>query len=187
MDNEAGHVKTTPPQSEKSEGHQPDEGAQTTAANATEVKSDDKYERLLRESKSYKSEVQKLKADIANLTKASKQKETDWKVEYETLNKNWMKSSISGAVKAEAAKRGMHNPERALKLIGEGQLQFNSETGEVIGVEEFFDSLQTSDPYLFKARSAGVNGAAPGGSAPAKPKDAMENLQDKLRKTLGHQ
>lgn len=127
-------------------------------------------ERLLAESKKYKSEYQKLKVEREELEakKLEEQgKEAErakhWESKYKELNERVLKKSVDDAIMSYAKEKGCIDPKAVVRLGNMSQVVYDEETGEVSGVDIMLEDLKKNSPYLFAApKSPVINSTTPG-------------------------
>lgn len=127
-------------------------------------------ERLLAESKKYKSEYQKLKAEREELEakKLEEQgKEAErakhWETKYKALNERVLKKSIDDAIMGYAKEKGCIDPKAVVRLGNMSRVVYDEETGEVSGVDGMLEDLKKDSPYLFATpKTPVINPATPG-------------------------
>lgn len=146
---------------------------ETPAANAAESKEvpPQPSERLLEESKQWKSRALAAEKEKAELEKARLKEKEDFKALYEkeksereTLFKQVMQEKLKSKVTEVAAKAGCVDVEALIKLGNKELLQFDDSTFELHGAETFIEEAKKSKPYLFsQAKPQTVNPATPGG------------------------
>jgi len=153
-----------------------------TTANAevkapeTTTEQDSPSERLLRESKAFKSRALAAERELETIKKASLQEQGKYKEMYEatqgkydSLLKNLVKEKIRSSVGECATKAGCVNVDALLKLGNAGLLEYDEENGLVNGSDLFVEDARKQHPYLFNAsKTAAINPATPGGAM--KPK-----------------
>jgi hypothetical protein len=166
----------TPDQANASAGNESQENASKTET-AAQVN-----ERLLRESKEYKQKYLETKRALEGREKAEQEEKGRFKELYEAerqkneqIRKMMVKSSVERSVAEHAVKAGCVNLEDLLKLGDTKLLQFDEESGTVMGVDLFVEDAKKRKPYLFTAsKTPTINPSTPGGVAKDKPLTAMD-------------
>lgn len=158
------------------EAHEVDSQAQE-AGTHSEVN-----DRLLKESKAFKSRALSAERELERIQKASLEEQGKFKEmyeatqqKYESLMKNLVKEKIKSSVSDHASKVGCVNVEALLKLGNPSLLEFDEEQGTVHGSDLFVEEARKQHPYLFNsAKTAAINSASPGGPLKEKKLTAAE-------------
>lgn len=171
-----------------------------TIENDIETSADDKVnERLLSESKKYKSHYQKLKSEYDTMSaklktiEESKQAEQGkYKELYESEKKRAqeferkaVKQAVDSAIHKAANKSGCKRPDALMRLGNTELLQYDDQTGEVHGVEVFLEDIKASYPEFFtvsNTRSV-INPVVP--SRSTNNNDSPVTLRDAVKTTAG--
>lgn len=140
-------------------------------------------DRILKESKKYKSRWQEERAraqEYESKLKEIEQKKMEeqgkyreladkYKAELETMRNNIVKDRVSNAIASACRDAGCEKPEAMMKLGNKSLLQYDDESGEVHGVDVFVEEMKREYPMLFTAgKSAVIN---PGAPQKQKPKE----------------
>lgn len=143
---------------------------------------DDVNQRLLDESKKNKDRYQaekkradELQAQIDKIDQKKKVEQGKFKDLYESekskreeLENRVMKKTITAAIASEASKAGCElDAERLLALGNMEFVQFDPESGSVLGADTFVEDLKKSVPQLFsKPQTPTINPSVPRAKAP---------------------
>jgi len=153
-------------------------------------KRDDAVEKL-REEKRKNSELSakldKIRLEEAEKNGQWKEAHDNIKNKYETLSNNWTEVSVRSAVDAAADKYGCVNTRLAFLAGKTKLLSFDSDTGEVDGVDAFWEDLKDTEPTLFQTpKTPTVNPSLPGGQLRVAPEkvDLSELSTDELKARL---
>lgn len=130
-------------------------------------------ERLLDESKRYKSQSREFKEKLDSQQKQTLEEQGKYKELYEGMQQKYqeqedrrMKLAVKSAVKEHAVKAGCVDPEALLKLSDVSMLQYDPETDTVSGMDLLVDRGKKDFSYLFKSQiNPSINPAAPGGAS----------------------
>jgi len=76
---------------------------------------------------------------------------------------------VESAIQTEAVKKGVVDPEAALKLVDRSGIKVD-ESGSAIGVAEAIQALVANKPYLVDVKKANLGGGVPANQNPAKIK-----------------
>lgn len=152
------------------------------AQDSTKAQSSEVNERLLNESKKYKSLYQQTKQELDKQQKAKLEEQNRFKElyeqeqsKYQALYKNLVKEKIKAKVTEHATKAGCVNVEDLLRLGNVELLQVDEESLEVYGAETFVEDTKKQKPYLFNAsKPQAINPATPGGVQTQKRLTAQE-------------
>jgi hypothetical protein len=150
---------------------------------------DERYERLLRESQANAKKAKAFEAELEKVRQGKLKEEGKYKElaetkakEAETWKERFVKNTVGSAIRTEAARRGfIESPELAERIGDHSKVTLDPDTGTVEGLEDYFDDIVKRHPKLFEKKAPVVNGAKPGGSAPSKDQSNEERLQAKLR------
>ena len=120
-------------------------------------------ERLLQESKDYKSKFSTLKTSLEQETKSKLEKEQDWKALLEqerasnqTLNENlkqMKKATLRKALDFEVSKwaKDAYDIEDVIGSLDHDLVKIDEENLSILGVEEAVNTLRTKKNYLFNS------------------------------------
>jgi vacuolar-type H+-ATPase subunit I/STV1 len=144
--------------------------------------------RLLEESRNYKKRAQEAEKKLQEQEKKKLEEEGKYKElsesyqeKLENQQKINMRLAVRTAILEPATKAGCVDIEDLLKLGDGSFLQYDAETGEVTGSEEFVQNLKNAKPWLFQQATKPVTSQAiPGGSPSNAPK--KETLEELLFK-----
>lgn len=174
-------------------------GALETGANAKEASQESINDRLLKESKAWKSKASDAQKELEKLREAEKKRQgkyqeiaEDYKQKLEGLQKKIIKEKVQSALILAAPKFGFagKSADTLLRLGDASLLQFDEATDEVQGVDVYMESLKKSEPALFRNIDARINDKAPSidsqiGKKPATTIDEKyKELTTKLGQTL---
>jgi hypothetical protein len=128
-------------------------------------------DRLLRESKEYKQRAQALAKELETIKAAKAVESGDYKklfeqaqAKLEAQNKTVMKNAIMTKLTQVGTKRGCVDADALFKLGNKELLQYDEESGEVIGAELFVEDAAQRMSYLFSSQKpAAINGVNPSG------------------------
>lgn len=139
-------------------------------------------QRLLEESKKWKAKAREAQRKLDELETQKKEEQGKWKEAYEEtkaqltkFQEQVMKSNIRTEVTKKGAQYGLVDADDLMKVADASHLQYDPETGEVEGVEEYLESARKAKPYLFrKEPAANINPANPNGLAKKKSLSAQD-------------
>lgn len=130
-----------------------------------------KSSRLEEESRKYKRNWQETKAKIEEREKAVLEEQGKFKELYEHERKrnedmfrNFVKTKVESAVSQHATKAGCVSLDALLKLGNADYLQYDENTGSVVGVETYIEDARKNNPFLFTQKvNTNINPSAPTG------------------------
>lgn len=143
---------------------------------------DTTHERLLNESKKNKKRALEAEKRLEALEKSKleeqgKYKELyeQYKTQFDELKNQTMRDKVGFEVKQHAAKAGCVDVNSLLKL-GNGELmQFDEQTGEILGADLFIEDARKQFPFLFKSQpTPTINPVTPSGAPVKQTKTASQ-------------
>lgn len=129
-------------------------------------------ERLLEESKGYKSKYQETRKTLEEIEKAKLEEQGKYKEmysktqeKYDSLLSNLVQERVKSAVSSVASKDGCIDVEALLKLGNTDLLEYDQESNTVHGADLFVEEAKKARPFLFNQKTNPViNAGSPSGS-----------------------
>lgn len=136
-------------------------------------------ERLLRESKKYRSEAVELKQFKSEIEQKQMEEQGKYKEmasmyekKYKELENQVMVNNVQSHIRKLALDKKAKYPDLVINNINQDMIQYDPQTGEVHGADLAVEDLQKRFPDLFggEERTPAINPMKPGGAVGASPK-----------------